>query len=160
MEVAPQFDRRAVTYRTGPHSFERDPYAVLAASPRELVTTVLRATLVNADFVREVVELGGPVAPEILVEAYVSDLEGDFTAPDRPVAAVAVELVVLVVPPAPDPVHSVMRKAYLRRLPVPDKTAAAVVSGWNEGLTSILEEFLADLRAVIPPAAEGAKTAK
>jgi uncharacterized lipoprotein YmbA len=160
VEVAPQFDRRAVTYRTGPHSFERDPYAVLAASPRDLVTAVLRATLVNADFVREVVELGGPVAPEILVEAYVSDLEGDFSVPDKPVAAVAVEMVVLVVPPMPDPVHSVLRKAYLRRLPLPEKTADAVVTAWNQGLTSILEEFQADLRAAVPPAAAASSPAR
>lgn len=60
VEVAPEFESRSLTYRTGPHSFERDPYAILAAPPQELVLALLRTSLDNADFVRDVVETGGP----------------------------------------------------------------------------------------------------
>ena len=153
VEVAPQFANRSLTYRSGPHSFERDPYATLAASPRELLLAMLRAALANADFVREVVEPGGPVAPEILVEAYLSDLEGDFTVPDKPVAALGLEVVVLTVPPAPDPILPVLRKAYPRRVPLPERTAAAVADAWNQQLTSVIDEFIADMRASLPPPA-------
>lgn len=153
VEVAPQFASRSLTYRSGPHSFERDPYATLAAPPRELVLAMLRAALANADFVREVVEPGGPVTPEVLVEAYLSDLEGDFTVPDKPVAVVALEMVVLPLPPSPEPVTSTLRKAYLRRLPLAERSAAAVANAWNEGLTGMVEEFIADTRAaLLPPA--------
>ncbi|HXX30529.1 MAG TPA: ABC-type transport auxiliary lipoprotein family protein [Myxococcaceae bacterium] len=159
VEVAPQFAGRALTYRSGPHSFERDPYAALAASPRELVLALLRASLANADFVREVVEPGGPVAPDVLVEAYLSDLEGDFTVPDKPAAAVALEMVILPVPPAPEPILPVLRKVYARRLPLAEKSAGAVADAWNQGLNGIVEEFLADARAALacpPPAPAGA----
>ncbi|HMK73603.1 MAG TPA: ABC-type transport auxiliary lipoprotein family protein [Myxococcaceae bacterium] len=151
VEVAPQFASRSLTYRSGPHSFERDPYATLAASPRELLLAMLRAALANADDVREVVEPGGPVAPEILVEAYLSDLEGDFTVPDKPVAALGLEVVVLTVPPAPDPILPVLRKSYGRRVPLPERTAAAVANAWNQQLTSVIDEFIADMRAALPP---------
>jgi len=151
VEVAPEFSGRSLTYRNGIHSFERDPYAVLAASPRDLVLALLRTSLGNADFVRDVVETGGPVAPDFLVEAYVSDLEGDFTVKDKPTAVVGVELIVLAVPDAPEPVTALLRKAYLRRLPLTENTATAVANAWNQGLTSIVEEFLVDMRAALPP---------
>lgn len=150
VEVAPEFVGRSLTYRTGIHSFERDPYAVLAGAPRELVLAVLRTSLGNAAFVRDVVELGGPQAPDILVEAYVSDLEGDFTVPDKPVAVVGLELVALSVPQAPAPVAPFLRKAYVRRLPLAEKTATATANAWNQAMTSIVEEFLVDLKAALP----------
>ncbi|MGO9830777.1 MAG: ABC-type transport auxiliary lipoprotein family protein [Myxococcaceae bacterium] len=152
VEVAPEFAGRSLSYRTGPHSFEKDPYAILAAPPRDLVLAVLRASLTNTDFVRDVVEQGGPVAADLLVEAYVTDLEGDFTVPGKPVAVVGVEMVVLWLPPVPQPVSPLLRKAYLRRLPLSEKTATAVANGWNEGLTAIVQEFLEDTRAVLPAA--------
>jgi hypothetical protein len=157
VEVAPEFVGRSLTYRTGIHSFERDPYAVLAASPRDLVLAMLRSSLGNADFIADVVETAGPVAPEFLVEAYVSDLEGDFTVADKPVAVVGLELVVLAVPPPPDPVSSLLRKAYVRRLPLSEKTATAVANAWNQGLTTIVEEFITDMRAILPPPPPAAK---
>lgn len=153
VEVAPEFASRSLTYRTGPHSFERDPYGVLAASPRELVLGLLRSSLNNADFVRDTVETGGPVLPDVLVEAYVSDLEGDFTVADKPVAVVGVELVVLNLPAPPEPVSPLLRKAYLRRLPLAEKSAVAVANAWNQGLTEIVAEFVTDMRAVLPPQA-------
>ncbi len=152
VEVAPEFAGRSITYRTAPHSFERDPYAVLAASPRDLVLAVVRTSLSNTDFVREVVEQGGPEAADLLVEAYVSDLEGDFTVPDKPVAVVGLEMVAISVPPLPQPLATVLRKAYLRRLPLPEKSAVAVANAWNDGLNSIVQEFLRDMRATLPPA--------
>jgi len=152
VEVAPQFAGRALTYRTGPHSFEKDPYAVLAASPRELVLGLVRFSLANADFVRAVVEQGGPQPADLLVEAYVSDLEGDFTVPDKPVAVVGMEMVVMSVPALPQPVATVLRRAYLRRLPLPERTAAAVANAWNEGLTSIVREFVEDMRGALSSA--------
>jgi hypothetical protein len=152
VEVAPEFAGRSITYRTGPHSFERDPYAVLAASPRDLVLALVRTSLSNMDFVREVVEQGGPEAADLLVEAYVSDLEGDFTVPDKPVAVVGMEMVVISVPPLPQPLATALRKAYLRRLPLPEKSAVAVANAWNDGLNSIVQEFLRDMRATLPPA--------
>jgi cholesterol transport system auxiliary component len=151
VEVAPEFATRSLTYRTGPHSFERDPYAVLAASPQDLVQGLLRTSLDNADFVREVVETGGPVLPDVLVEAYVSDLEGDFTVKDKPVAVVGVEVVVLNVPAPPEPVASLLRKAYVRRFPLAEKSATAVANAWNQGLNEIVAEFLTDMRAALPP---------
>jgi ABC-type transport auxiliary lipoprotein component len=150
--VAPQVAGRALTYRTAPHGFERDPYATLAAAPRELVEAVLRASLANVDFVSQVVELGGPVAPEILVEAYVTDLQGDFTVPDKPTAVLGMELVVMVLPPAPAGASVVLRKSYLRQQPIPERSASAVANAWNQELTSIVQEFLADMRSALPPA--------
>jgi cholesterol transport system auxiliary component len=153
VEVAPEFASRSLTYRTGPHSFERDPYGVLAASPRELVLGLFRSSLNNADFVRDTVETGGPVLPDVLVEIYVSDLEGDFTIQDKPMAVVGVEVVVLNLPAPPDPVAPLLRKAYIRRLPIAEKTAVAVANAWNQGLTEIVAEFVTDMRAVMPPSA-------
>jgi hypothetical protein len=153
VEVAPEVEGRSLTYRVGPHSFERDPYAVLAAPPRDLVLALLRTSLDNADFVQEVVEVGGPLAPDILVEAYVSALEGDFTVKDKPVAVVAVELVVLSVPDPPEPVSPLLRRAYVRRLPLSERTAAAVANAWNQGLSELVAEFLADMKTALPPPA-------
>jgi hypothetical protein len=149
--VAPEFSGRSLTYRTGPHSFERDAYAVLAASPRDLVLSLLRTSLGNADFVREVVETGGPLPADILVEAYVSDLEGDFTVADKPVAVVGLEMLVLAAPPPPESAAPLLRKAYVRRLPLSEKTATAVANAWNQGFADAVSEFIADMKAALPP---------
>ena len=151
VEVAPEVAGRSLTYRIGPHSFERDPYAVLAASPRDLVLSLLRTSLDNADFVQEVVDIGGPIAPDVLVEAYVNALEGDFTVKDKPVAVVGLELMVFASPPPPEPVSPVLRKAYVRRLPLSEKTASAVANAWNQALTDAVAEFLTDMKAALPP---------
>ncbi len=150
VEVAPEFESRSLTYRTGPHSFERDPYAILAAPPQELVLALLRTSLDNADFVRDVVETGGPLGADFLVEAYLSDLEGDFTVKDKPVAVVGLDFVVISVPALPEPVAPLSRKAYLRRLPLAEKSATAVANAWNQGLTEIVAEFLIDMKAALP----------
>jgi hypothetical protein len=152
VDIAPQFDRRMVTYRSAEHTFERDIYATLAASPRELITTVLRGTLANVEFVSQVVELGGPISPELLVEGYVSDLEGDFSTKEKPEAVIALELSLLTAPTAASPVKVLFRKSYVRRMPVSEKSASATVSGWNEGLTSILQEFTGELRTTFEQA--------
>jgi hypothetical protein len=118
-----------------------------------LVLALLRTSLDNADFVQEVVEVGGPLSPDILVEAYLSALEGDFTVKDKPVAVVGVEFVVLSVPDPPEAVSPLLRRAYVRRLPLSEKTAAAVANAWNQGLSELVAEFLADMKTALPPAA-------
>jgi hypothetical protein len=93
----------------------------------------------------------------VLVEAYVSDLEGDFTVPDKPAAVVGIEMTALAVPPAPDAITSLLRKAYVRRVPLQEKSATAVANAWNQAVTSIAEEFLVDLKAALPPPSPPAK---
>ena len=90
VEVAPSYDGRSLAYRTGVHRLERDPYARFDAPPGAMLQFAIRGYLVNADFVRDVVEPGSGLPADARVEVMALDLYGDL--PDAGEAAAVLSL--------------------------------------------------------------------
>jgi uncharacterized lipoprotein YmbA len=147
-EVEPAFSGVELVYRTGDHTIERDPYASFAAPPGWLLTSAIRVYLRDADFVRDVVALGEGVPVDARIEPALLELSGDFTKPDAPAAVMIVHFRVL---SGTMPTRELLLKSYEARRPISHRTAEAVVAAWNADLGEIMANFLADLKAAVPP---------
>jgi uncharacterized lipoprotein YmbA len=157
VEVAAQFDRKELLYRTGDHRLERDPYASFAAPPGDMITEAIRGYLRNARFVRDVVSPGSELPADLLIEVYVSDLSGDFARPDDVAAVMTLQLQVSPAAASGQPPQPLLRKEYSRRIRLSRRTADAVVTAWNQGLADIMKDFVGDLEVAVARASPEAR---
>jgi len=148
VSVAAPFDGRELVYRTGAHRLERDPYAILAASPASLLTDAIRGHLGRAGYGFEAAEASG-AHPELLMDVYVRELSGDFVHPEEPAGVIAAAFEIS----EPGVSSPLLRKEYTRRIVLPHRTADAVVTAWNQGLAEMLGELDRDLDAALLAAA-------
>ena len=156
VEVAPQFDHTDLLYRTGDHRLESDPLARFAAPPGAMLTDSIRAYLLNASFVRDVVSPGDDAPVDLLVEARATELSADFAAAGEAAALVTLDFVVTS-PRGSAPGGSVFRKQYARRARLSRRAAGALVDAWNLEIADIMHDFLHDLEAFLTNAPAVAK---
>lgn len=154
VRVNPAFLEPSLVYRLEGGRVEIDHYASLAAPPRALLTSAIRAYLLREPFAKDVVPgLAGPSG--LTLEIVVQELSGDFRDPAAGVGALDLELAVYRGDPPPGSTP-LFRKVYARREPLPDRTATAVVAAWSRALASIMRDVASDLEALLssrPPAA-------
>ncbi len=146
VRVHPLFLEPSIVYRVGPGRIERDPYASLAAAPRFLMTSAIRAFLLRQPGVRNVVE-GFVGSDGLTVDVIVQEMAGDFTRPGEPAGVLSLEIAIFPGDPVPGSAP-LLRKIYARRERLPQRTAAAVVTAWDAALASIMTELGADLAAL------------
>jgi hypothetical protein len=143
VRLNPLFLDPGLVYRVGGDRVEVDPYASLAAPPRSLLKTAIRAYLLREPGVKDVVQgLAGPKG--LTLEITVDEMSGDFSRAGEPAGALSLTASVYAGDPAPGAAPT-LRKVYARREPLPQRTAAAVVAAWNRALASIMKELGADL---------------
>ena len=147
LRVAPVYSGSYLTYRTGQHAVETDPYARLAAPPGSMLGAAIRGYLEASDFVRDVVQPGDGIAAEARIEVYVSELAGLLGTDPAGILTLQFRVVV----PAANPAggREILLKTYSRSVPISQRTAAAVVDAWNRGLGEIMGEFEADLKTAM-----------
>lgn len=148
VRVAPAYAGSYLTYRTGQHGIETDPYARLASPPGSMLGAAIRGYLETSDFVRDVVQPGDGVAAEARIEVYASELAGLLGA--DPAGALTLQFrVVVPTDGASGGGTEILLKTYSRSVPLSRRTAAAVVEAWNQGLREIMDEFEADLKTAL-----------
>jgi uncharacterized lipoprotein YmbA len=145
VRVAAPFDGRELVYRTGPYRLERDPYAMLAASPAALLAEAVRRHLGQAGFAHGAGEASQANGPDLLMDVDVRELSGDFVHPERPEGVIVIAFEVF---PAGAP-SPLFQKVYARRIAIGQRTADAVVAAWNQGLAEMLRELEGDLEAAL-----------
>ena len=146
VRVSPVYLDPSLVYRVGGGRVEVDPYASLAAAPRFLMTSAIRAYLLRQPGVKNVVQ--GFVGPEgLTVDVVVQDMSGDFSRPGEPAGVLSLEVSFYQGDPVPGSAP-LLRKVYTRREALRQRTAADVVAAWDRALVSILEELGADLAAL------------
>jgi cholesterol transport system auxiliary component len=147
LEVAAPFEGRSLVYRTGEHSYELDPYAEFLVPPRRGLSAAIRGWLRKSGAVSEVVEPESVVRPDLRAEVLVSDLYGDLRSPKEPASVLALRFIVL--DPAPERAGRILlQKDYARRIPIKERSAAAVMDGWDKALEQILSEIGKDLESL------------
>lgn len=146
VEVSPLFQGRSLAYRTGPDAYELDPYASLLVPPNRALAIPLVAYLRNSAAFKEVVQPGSPIAADTFLDVHVSELYGDFRQPDQPAAVLSIRLLLFRAGTGKEP-ECLLHKDYSRRIPLQQKTAAAVVAGWDKALSEIMAEASSDLDA-------------
>ncbi len=149
-EASPVYAGTEFVYRVGDHAVERDPYASFATPPAWMLTSALRGYLRGADFIRDVVPPGEGVPVEAEIEPALTEIAGDFTGAS-PEAVLVVHFRVLAPATSSAPEREILLKSYTARRPIARHEASAVAAAWNEALAAIASEFLADLKAALPP---------
>jgi ABC-type uncharacterized transport system auxiliary subunit len=149
-EASPVYAGAEFVYRVGDHAIERDPYASFATPPAWMLTSALRGYLRGADFIRDVVPPGEGVPVDAEIEPALTEIAGDFSGA-APEAVLVVHFRVLAPASSSAPEREILLKSYTARRPIARHEASAVAAAWNEALAAIAAEFLADLKAALPP---------
>jgi len=146
VRVAAPFDNQSFIYRTGPYSYERDPYAGFLAIPADVLRTALRAELKRSGAFKEVVPRGSGIQPDTIAEIYVSGLYGDFENKSSPAAVLQMSFTLFESRNgAPETV--LLQKELTGRVPPQQRTAAALMAGWDETLKRVISALAGDLKA-------------
>jgi ABC-type uncharacterized transport system auxiliary subunit len=148
--VAAVYSGTALVYRIGEYRIESDPYARFGSAPAAMLTAAIAGYVEDAGFVKGVVSPGDAFPAVAEIEPYVSELYGDFRSPEDAAAVLAVAFRVLAPGAGTTPPRELLSRTYTQRIRVSERTAAAVVAGWNEALAAIMKAFLADLKPALP----------
>jgi hypothetical protein len=144
VNVSPVFDNNSFIYRTGPETYEIDPYASFMAAPGPAIAIAMRARLLAGGHFRNVVEPGSLVQPNELMEVSVSELYGDFSQPGKGAAVISLHINLFHVDNAGYR-RPLLQKDYSRHIALKKNTAADVMAGWDEALNEIVDEFTDDV---------------
>jgi uncharacterized lipoprotein YmbA len=136
--LSPLFEGRAFVYRTGEHAYERDPYAEFLVPPERMLATAIREYLRGSGAFGAVLEPGSAFKPTQFAEVNVAELYGDFRKPEDTCAVLTLRWTLFT--SASEPAVGFEATAS-RRIPLKDRTAAALVAGWNQALREILDEI-------------------
>jgi cholesterol transport system auxiliary component len=143
LEIAAPFQGRAFVYRTGEFSYDRDPYAEFMVAPADCLISPICDWMRDAGVFSAVAERGGALKPDTLVEIHVEQLYGDFRKSDNPAAVLAMRFEFFDVSNGV-PGRPILQREYSRNIPLKARTPDALMEGWNEGLTQILDSALQD----------------
>jgi hypothetical protein len=143
LTVSPQFDSRSFTYRTAEDTYEHDPYASFMISPDRALAQAIRARLRNGGVFGRVLEQGGGMTSSVVVEASVSELDGDFRDPSHPLAAMTIHFIVYQLG-LDGPGRVLLDKVCTCRTPLARRTPAAVIAAWDADLSKIMDELNSD----------------
>jgi cholesterol transport system auxiliary component len=150
VKVAAPFDSQSFVYRTGPYSYERDPYAGFLAPPEQTFPAPLRGYFRDSGLFGAVVRPGSSLPANVSLEIYVSELYGDFRNRAAPKAVLRMTFRFFGMRSGL-PAALLFEKEYSQAVPFQPRTAAALMGGWNHALQRILSAVTGDLKHVQKP---------
>ncbi|MDD2676653.1 MAG: ABC-type transport auxiliary lipoprotein family protein [Methylacidiphilaceae bacterium] len=136
IRVVAAFAGEDFVYRASDYRYERDPYAHFLSSPELLIRTAVSDDLQASGLFQAVVGAGSAIMTHTFAEISVRQLYGDFR-PGRPPAAVIALRFLLIQSPRGIPLWE---RTIVRHIPIRERSAPALMRGWNAGLRQILAE--------------------
>jgi cholesterol transport system auxiliary component len=146
LEVSPRFEGRDFVYRMGADLYQADPYAGFLVSPRRELAIALRSSFRGSGAFKDVVEPASRLGADTALEVQITELYGDFRKPDQLAAVLSMRMLFFDAGNA-QAHQPFLEKEYTCRVPLPQKTAAALVAGWNQALGKTVAEVVADFTA-------------
>ncbi len=147
LRIAAQFDSQNFTYRTGPYSYERDPYAEFLVPPAESLTAAVRGYLQESGLFSDVITRETELLkPDMMAEIYVTDLYGDFRNKNAPAAVLRLSFVFLGAVQG-SPKETV--REYEQRVSFHPPTASGLMAGWNTALKQLMASVDTDLKTIM-----------
>ena len=140
VSISPTFQSRCFTYRTGEDSYEQDPYAGFLVPPERALAESIRASMRASEVFGRVVEPGSGIMPNVIVEASINELYGDFRQAPRPVGTMGIHFMCYEVQDG-EPRHIVFDKYCLQETALSRKTPAALMAAWDEDLREIMNQI-------------------
>jgi hypothetical protein len=147
LQVDQPFEGRSFVYRKGEFSYDRDPYAEFMAPPADGLAPSIGNWLRQSGRFSDVVEAGGALKPNTLVEIQVSQLYGDFRPAENPAAVLAMRFIFIDAPKG-SPGKVLLQREYARAIPLKARTAEALIEGWNQALAQILDSAVLDVEKI------------
>ncbi len=141
--VAPPYHQAQFVYRLGDTEFKRDYYDEFIASPAELLTDQTTAWLCDSGTFRTTCAGSSAADHDLVLEAVVTSLYGDYTKRSAPEAVLAIHFFVLAEQSARTAV--VFDRTYAEHVALGGDGPDKLVRGWSEGLQRILTSLEADL---------------
>ncbi|VVM07739.1 ABC-type transport auxiliary lipoprotein family protein [Methylacidimicrobium tartarophylax] len=155
VRVVAAFAGEDFVYRATDYRYERDPYAHFLSSPELLIRTAVSDNLQASGLFQTVAGAGSAILTHTFAEISVRQLYGDFR-PGRPPAAVIALRFLLIESPRGTPLWE---RTIVRRVPIGERSASALMLGWNTGLRQILAEAAPLLAKQIREADQAAEQA-
>jgi ABC-type uncharacterized transport system auxiliary subunit len=144
--VSPLFADSSFVYRIGDSLYEHDPYAKFLVAPDRMLAIAIRAHLQQSGAFRDVLEPNSPLKADRVADVYVREFYGDFRKANAPEAVLGARIIVS---EAGGP-GAFLNQDYLRRVPLKQRTAAALVEGWDQALDQVLTDVTTRLKSAAP----------
>ncbi len=143
--VSPPYHQQQFVYKLGDTEFKRDYYDEFIASPAELVTDQTVAWLYDSGVFHTTCCGGSAADHDLVLEAVVTSLYGDYTEHSAPAAVLAIHFFLL----SDESAHTnvVFDRTYTERVPLAGDGPDMLVRGWSQGLQHILTGLDSDLGA-------------
>jgi hypothetical protein len=138
--ISPMFRNQCFTYRTGEETYEQDPYACFLVPPERSLTEAIRGWMRERGAFGDVIEPGSGLAPSVIVEAAVNELDGDFRKPGQPLAVMSIRFTVYDVN-EDGPGRVLLDKTCAVETPLAQRTPAALIAAWDGDLRKIMEQI-------------------
>ncbi|MBK9120403.1 MAG: hypothetical protein IPM18_12495 [Phycisphaerales bacterium] len=142
--VAPPYHQQQFVYKLGESEFTRDYYHEFIAPPAALITDQAISWLGESGVFRATCHGTSAADHDLVLEAVVTGLYGDYTDASNPTAVVAIHFFVLAEEGARTSV--VFDQAYSEHISLGSHEPDRLAHGWSEGLQRILACLETDLR--------------
>jgi len=144
VSVSPLFQNQCFTYRIGDSSYEHDPYAAFLASPEHTIGEAIGAYMRHSSAFGNVAEPGSGIVPNLIAEARVNQLYGDFRSSLHPIGLMEIHFTIY---EGADglPVHPLLDKTYASETALSKKSPTALMTAWETDLHEIMEKLSVDL---------------
>jgi ABC-type uncharacterized transport system auxiliary subunit len=147
--VSPLFQSHSFTYRTGEDSYEHDPYASFVTSPEHTLAESIRARLRNDGLFGHLIEPDSGLTPSLVVEASALEMDGDFRDSPHPLAEMEIHFMIYNAD-AESPHRILLDKVLAAQTPLAQRTATALVAGWDHDLGEIMDQLSAEYAKADP----------
>jgi uncharacterized lipoprotein YmbA len=142
--VSPPYHQPQFVYRLGEAEFKRDYYVEFIAPPSELVTDQAIAWLCDSGAFRTTCAGSSAADHDLVLEAVVTSLYGDYTDATAPQAVLSIHFFLLA--EGGTRTNVVFDRTYSEHVSVGGEEPDKLVRGWSQGLQRILTTLEADLR--------------
>ncbi|MFO7595338.1 MAG: ABC-type transport auxiliary lipoprotein family protein [Desulfocurvibacter africanus] len=149
IRVAPPFNTRSLTYRSGPSEYAADYYHLYLAQPGDLVTQQVRTWLGQSGLFRNVALPGSGLNADFILEGLVTELYGDFRDDKNAKAVVAAQFFLLDERGAGREI--VLSRSYRWETPLSERTPEGLMAAMNQAFSDVLLALSADLGTLDVP---------
>ncbi len=137
------FDSHSFVYKVGDNEYTADYYSEFVNYPSKLITERTSETLYGSSYFRPALtDDKKDIAYRL--SGKITRLSGDFT--DKNNTKAAIELMLILEKKDGDTFKPVLSNTYTADEPIPDRNPSSLVSGWNTGLSKILNQFITEFQ--------------
>jgi len=142
VSVTAPFDGKSLVYRLSEGRYEKDFYNAFIALPNEMFANATRTWLNDAGVFRLTVDQSNGFFPYYTLQAHVEEFYGDYRAKPEAVVSIQYFLTAASTSKAASPI--IFTSRYSQRIALVDNSRAALIQGYQQALTAILQQLEAD----------------